>query len=86
MDADMLDFLLYKVKTSRINVPHIKVYPVVLLLPICLLVACDGLNAAKVLARKVLTNEQIDGSWVLGNAIHSKTLQRLIWPLIIKYL
>ena len=74
----MLDFLLYKVKTSRINVPHIKVYPVVLLLPICLLVACDGLNAAKVLARKVLTNEQIDGSWVLGNAIHSKTLQRLI--------
>ena len=86
MDTGMLDFLLCKVKTSRINVPHIKVYPVVLLLPICLLVACDGLNAAKVLARKVLTNEQIDGSWVLGNAIHSKTLQRLIWPLIIKYL
>ena len=22
-----------------------------------------------------MTNEQIDGSWVLGNAIHSKTLQ-----------
>ena len=75
----MLDFLLYKVKTSRMkNVSYVKVFPVVLLLPICLLVACDRLNAAKVLARKVLTNEQIDGSWVLGNAIHSKTLQRLI--------
>ena len=76
----MLDLLQGKDFTHKTCaiVPHVKVYPVVLLLPICLLVACDRLNAAKVLARKVLTNEQIDGSWVLGNAIHSKTLQRLI--------